>query len=71
MDTNNKMDTNNLPPDAPVPRLCHLFKWPDFDGFGFNLQVGHFIGKVDDDSPAQHANLREGNFDEFFHVNLI
>jgi len=59
-----------LPPDAPVPRLCHLKKWPEsFDGFGFNLQVGHFIGKVDEDSPAQHADLREG--DRIIEVNGV
>lgn len=52
---------DSLPADAPAPRLCHLSKWPDFDGFGFNLQLGQFIGKVDDDSPAQHAQLREGD----------
>lgn len=52
---------DSLPPDAPAPRLCHLIKWPDFDGFGFNLQLGQNIGKVDDDSPAQLADLREGD----------
>lgn len=55
-----------LPEDAPCPRLCHLIKWPDFDGYGFNLHAeknksGQFIGKVDDDSPAVLAGLREGD----------
>uniref|UniRef100_A0A1W7RA25 Na(+)/H(+) exchange regulatory cofactor NHE-RF2 n=1 Tax=Hadrurus spadix TaxID=141984 RepID=A0A1W7RA25_9SCOR len=60
------MSTNELPPDAPAPRLCHLIKWPDFDGYGFNLhaekaKAGQYIGKVDEDSPAEFAGLREGD----------
>lgn len=48
------------------PRLCHLVKWPDFQGYGFNLhaergKAGQFIGKVDDGSPAEAAGLREGD----------
>lgn len=58
-----------LPDDAPIPRLCHIRKWPDFDGFGFNLQAGHFIGKVDNESPAQYADLREG--DRIIEVNGV
>ncbi|XP_055944787.1 Na(+)/H(+) exchange regulatory cofactor NHE-RF1-like [Argiope bruennichi] len=66
--------SSELPPDAPVPRLCHLIKWADFDGYGFNLhaeksRTGQFIGKVDDDSPAQHAGLREG--DRIIEVNGV
>ena len=63
-----------LPPDAPAPRLCHLIKWPDFDGYGFNLHAekskcGQFVGKVDDQSPAQAAGLREG--DRIIEVNGV
>lgn len=63
-----------LPEDAPCPRLCHLIKWPDFDGYGFNLHAeknksGQFIGKVDDDSPAMLAGLREG--DKIIEVNFV
>lgn len=63
-----------LPEDAPCPRLCHLIKWPDFDGYGFNLHAeknksGQFIGKVDDDSPAVLAGLREG--DKIIEVNFV
>ncbi|CAG2109009.1 unnamed protein product [Medioppia subpectinata] len=59
---------------APSPRLCHLIKWPDFDGYGFNLhaekaKTGQYIGKVDADSPAQLAGLREG--DRIIEVNLV
>ncbi|XP_048731308.2 Na(+)/H(+) exchange regulatory cofactor NHE-RF1-like [Ostrea edulis] len=48
------------------PRLCHLVKWPDFQGYGFNLhaergKAGQFIGKVDDGSPAEAAGLKEGD----------
>ena len=61
------MDTSEtLPPDAPRPRLCHLRKWADFQGYGFNLHAekgkpGQFIGKVDPESPAESAGLREGD----------
>lgn len=63
-----------LPDDAPAPRLCHLIKWPDFDGYGFNLHAersnpGQFVGKIDDDSPAQMAGLREG--DRIVEVNGV
>ncbi|GFY66627.1 hypothetical protein TNIN_323421 [Trichonephila inaurata madagascariensis] len=66
--------SSELPPDAPIPRLCHLIKWADFDGYGFNLhaeksRTGQFIGKVDDDSPAQLAGLREG--DRIIEVNGV
>jgi predicted metalloprotease with PDZ domain len=51
---------------APRPRLCHIVKWPDFDGYGFNLhseknRSGQYIGKVDPGSPADAAGLREGD----------
>lgn len=64
----------SLPEDAPCPRLCHLIKWPDFDGYGFNLHAeksksGQFIGKVDDNSPAVLAGLREG--DKIIEVNFV
>lgn len=63
-----------LPENAPSPRLCHLIKWPDFDGYGFNLhaektKTGQYIGKVDDDSPAKLAGLREG--DKIIEVNSV
>jgi len=46
-----------------VARLCHLKKWPDFAGFGFNLHAdratpGHYVWEVDDGSPAEAAGLR-------------
>lgn len=64
----------SLPEDAPCPRLCHLIKWPDFNGYGFNLHAektkqGQFIGKVDDDSPAMLAGLLEG--DKIIEVNFV
>lgn len=48
------------------PRLSHLVKWPDFQGYGFNLhaergKAGQFIGKVDEGSPAEAAGLKEGD----------
>jgi Na(+)/H(+) exchange regulatory cofactor NHE-RF2 len=59
---------------APKPRLCHLRKWPNFQGYGFNLhaersKMGQHIGKVDPDSPAESAGLREG--DRIIEVNFV
>ena len=67
-------DSAALSPDAPAPRLCHLVKWADFDGYGFNLHAeksksGQFVGKVDEHSPAQAAGLREG--DRIIEVNGV
>lgn len=55
-----------------LPRNCRITKWPDFQGYGFNLhaerdRVGQFIGKIDDDSPAEAAGLKEG--DRIIEVN--
>lgn len=54
--------------DTPklVPRLCHIVRWPDFNGYGFNLhaekgKAGQFIGKVDEGSPAEAAGLKQGD----------
>ena len=57
-----------------VPRCCTIGKWPDFNGYGFNLhaergKAGQYIGKVDDDSPAQAAGLKEG--DRIVEVNGV
>lgn len=54
------------------PRLCHVVKRSDFDGYGFNLHAekgkpGQYIGKVDDNSPAESAGLRQG--DRILEVN--
>ncbi|XP_015116008.1 Na(+)/H(+) exchange regulatory cofactor NHE-RF1 [Diachasma alloeum] len=59
---------------VPCARLCHIVKWEDFDGYGFNLHAergknGQFIGKVDDGSPSQAAGLRQG--DRIIEVNEI
>jgi len=61
-----------IPP--PPPRLCHLVKWPTFEGFGFNLYAekkkpGQYIGEIDSDSPAEAAGLREG--DRIIEVNGV
>lgn len=58
----------------PCARLCHIVKWEDFDGYGFNLHAqkgknGQFIGKVDDGSPSQAAGLLQG--DRIVEVNEI
>lgn len=59
---------------VPYARLCHIVKWDDFDGYGFNLHAqkgknGQFIGKVDDGSPSQAAGLKQG--DRIIEVNEI
>lgn len=53
-------------------RLCHIMKWDNFDGYGFDLHAekskpGQFIGKVDAKSPAESAGLRQG--DRIIEVN--
>lgn len=58
--------------DEKSPRLCHISKWDNFDGYGFNLHAekgkpGQYIGKVDDGSPAEAAGLRQG--DRILEVN--
>lgn len=57
---------------ATEPRLCHVRKSPDFDGYGFNLHAekgkpGQYIGKVDEGSPAEAAGLKRG--DRILEVN--
>lgn len=59
---------------VPCARLCHIVKWDDFDGYGFNLHAekgksGQFIGKVDEGSPSEAAGLRQG--DRIVEVNEI
>ncbi|KAI4498905.1 hypothetical protein M0802_006080 [Mischocyttarus mexicanus] len=59
---------------TPYARLCHIVKWDDFDGYGFNLHAekgknGQYIGKVDDGSPSQAAGLKQG--DRIVEVNEI
>lgn len=66
--------SSELPLDAPAPRLCHIIKWPDFEGYGFNLQSekskrGQYIGKIDAASPAELGGLREG--DRIIEVNGV
>ena len=66
--------SQRVPDNAPQPRLCHVTKWDHFDGYGFNLHAekskpGQFIGKVDDDSPAEAAGLKEG--DRIIEVNGV
>lgn len=61
-------------PNEPRPRLCHLKRWPNFNGYGFNLhcdkkKVGQYIGKVDANSPAESAGLREN--DRIIEVNHV
>lgn len=55
-------------------RLCHIIKWENFDGYGFNLHAeknkpGQYIGKVDENSPAEAAGLKEG--DRIIEVNEV
>lgn len=57
-----------------TPRLCHIIKWPDFQGYGFNLHAekergGQYIGKIDDNSPAEDGGLLEN--DRIIEVNGV
>jgi len=59
-------DDLTIPPDAPRPRLSHIKKWADFNGYGFNLhaergKAGQFVGTIDLGSPAEVAQLRAGD----------
>ena len=62
-------DTSLNPAQIDVglrPRLCHLRKWADFAGYGFDLQsekgtTGQYIGRVDYGSPAMVTGLRSGD----------
>lgn len=68
------MTSNGYKSSEPRARLCHLRRWPDFSGYGFNLHCeksrqGQFIGKVDPDSPAESAGLREN--DRILEVNNV
>ncbi|BFZ15953.1 hypothetical protein BsWGS_18992 [Bradybaena similaris] len=56
------------------PRLCHVVKWPHFQGYGFSLhaekgKAGQFIGKIDEGSPAESAGLKDG--DRIVEVNGV
>uniref|UniRef100_A0A336MMF2 CSON003303 protein n=1 Tax=Culicoides sonorensis TaxID=179676 RepID=A0A336MMF2_CULSO len=57
-----------------TPRRITIKKREDFDGYGFNLHAekgkpGQYVGKVDANSPAELAGLREG--DRIIEVNGI
>ena len=62
---------------VPQPRLCHIKKWPHFNGYGFNLhgdknKPGQLIGKVDEGSPAEAGGLKIGDrIIEIEGVNVI
>ena len=54
------------------PRLCHIKKRPDFQGYGFHLlterdRKGQFIGQIDANSPAEAGGLKDG--DRIIEVN--
>ena len=58
----------------PPPRLCHIKKWPHFDGYGFNLHAeknkpGQYVGSIDAHSPADAAGLKED--DRIVEVNGV
>ena len=57
-----------------VPRLCHIVKIDQFDGFGFNLyqektRAGQFIGRIEPGSPAERGGLKED--DKIVEVNGV
>ena len=60
--------------EPPPPRLAHIRKWTHFDGYGFNLHAeknkpGQYVGKIDANSPADAAGLKEG--DRIVEVNGV
>jgi S1-C subfamily serine protease len=47
-------------------RLCHVKKWEQFIGYGFNLHTDkskmvQLIGNVDPGSPADAAGVKKGD----------
>lgn len=71
--TTSSPNTTSLSSTVPT-KLCHIVKRPDFDGYGFNLhsekiKPGQYIGKVDANSPASAAGLKEG--DRIIEVNGV
>lgn len=72
--TENNSNGNSKLSNLSHARYCHIVKRPDFDGYGFNLhsekiKPGQYIGKVDANSPAEEAGLREG--DQIIEVNGV
>uniref|UniRef100_A0A1A9ZB40 PDZ domain-containing protein n=1 Tax=Glossina pallidipes TaxID=7398 RepID=A0A1A9ZB40_GLOPL len=69
------MSQSEVKPDqSTAKKFCHIVKRADFDGYGFNLhsekaKPGQFIGKVDSNSPAESAGLKEG--DRIVEVNGV
>merc|ERR1712210_128999 len=52
--------------EPPPPRLCHLRKWSNFQGYGFNLHTdrskeSQLVGNVDPESPADAAGVKKGD----------
>lgn len=69
--TNVRNQEEDISPDY-YPRLCHIKKWADFQGYGFNLHAerdrkGQFIGQIDAGSPADAGGLKDG--DRIIEVN--
>lgn len=65
---------NNHSEVSQLARTCHVIKRDDFDGYGFNLHAekgkpGQYIGKVDEQSPAESSGLRQG--DRIIEVNGV
>lgn len=62
----NNNDTKNIENHKreELPRLCKLYRSTESQEYGFNLHAeknkGHFIGKIDANSPADMAGLVEG-----------
>lgn len=68
------MSATDAPQTTYEPRLCHISKRANFDGYGFNLHAekgrpGQYIGKVDENSPSEAAGLRQG--DRIIEVNGV
>ncbi|XP_070390044.1 scoloptoxin SSD14-like [Dermacentor albipictus] len=75
----NRSPVTGTPPETLTPtdvvrglRLCHLHKWANFKGYGFEVKTdkkghGFLITKVDIQSPADMGGLR--NDDRIIEVN--
>lgn len=56
--------------DSPLPRLCHLLTWTNYDGYGFFVAYntdGCYVKTVEPNSPAQMGGLRA--LDKIIEIN--
>ncbi|CAF0925167.1 unnamed protein product [Adineta steineri] len=61
-DTNQSIDSDDIQLSNIIPRLCILYKWPHYDGYGILLNrnkhpLGLRIDSIEPNSPAESGGL--------------